>query len=165
MNIRDAIQADLPRIVEIYNSSIPGRMATSDLEPVSVESRLEWFRNHTPRKHPLLVCENEAGTIEGWVGIRAFYGRPAYHATAEISVYVAPEFHGRGIATSLVRHMQGKCPSLGIRNLLAFVFGHNEPSLRVFERTGFVKWGHMPAVAELDEVWRDVTILGWKAAE
>ena len=159
--IRDATLADLPRIVEIYNSSIPGRLATSDLEPVSVESRKEWFHSHTPDKHPLWVCEQD-GQIAAWTGLRAFYGRPAYHATAEVSVYVAPEFHRRGMAPLLLERMQKKCPEIGIRTLLAFVFGHNEPSLRLFERAGFVRWGEFPTVAELDGVWRDLVILGWK---
>ena len=39
MTLRDATEADLPAIVEIYNATIPGRMVTADLEPVTVESR------------------------------------------------------------------------------------------------------------------------------
>lgn len=51
--VRDATCEDLPRIVEIYNASIPGRLATSDLEPVTVESRREWFASHGPEGHPM----------------------------------------------------------------------------------------------------------------
>lgn len=162
--VRDATIDDLPRIVEIYNCSIPGRLATSDLEPVSIESRREWFLSHSPDKHPLWVCVID-GKIAAWIGLRAFYGRPAYHATKEISVYVAPEFQRRSLAPMLVTKMQEHCPALGVRTLLAFVFGHNDPSLRLFERAGFVKWGEFPTVAELDEVWRDLVILGWKSGE
>src|SRR5205085_9928438 len=43
MTVRDAVKGDLPAIVEIYNAAIPGRMATADTEPVSVESRQPWF--------------------------------------------------------------------------------------------------------------------------
>jgi len=39
MTLRDATEVDLPAIVDIYNSVIPGRMVTADLEPVTVESR------------------------------------------------------------------------------------------------------------------------------
>jgi len=46
MIIRDAVETDLPVIV-IYNAAIPNRMAASDLEPVSVESRFCWFSEHT----------------------------------------------------------------------------------------------------------------------
>ena len=30
----------------------------------------------------------------------------------------------------------------------------------LFERAGFVRWGHLPRVAELDGIERDVVILG-----
>ncbi|MEO0687152.1 MAG: N-acetyltransferase, partial [Cyanobacteria bacterium J06649_11] len=48
MIIRHANENDLPAIVAIYNASIPGRMATADLEPVSVTSRINWFKNRSP---------------------------------------------------------------------------------------------------------------------
>jgi phosphinothricin acetyltransferase len=44
--------------------------------------------------------------------------------------------------------------------LLGFIFGHNEPSLKLFERFGFEKWGHLPSVAELDGIERDLVIVG-----
>ena len=45
MPIRDAARSDLPQIVSIYNASIPGRMATADLVPVTVTAeRLEQAR-------------------------------------------------------------------------------------------------------------------------
>ena len=42
--LRYASEADLPAIVAIYNSTVPSRMVTADTEPVTVESRLAWFR-------------------------------------------------------------------------------------------------------------------------
>ena len=39
MNLRDADEADLPVIVEIYNYTVPTRMVTTGTEPVSIESR------------------------------------------------------------------------------------------------------------------------------
>ncbi|MGX7015102.1 GNAT family N-acetyltransferase [Vagococcus silagei] len=39
---------DLPEIVRIYNQTISTRMATADLDPISVESRYEWFEQHQP---------------------------------------------------------------------------------------------------------------------
>jgi phosphinothricin acetyltransferase len=54
--IRDASEADLPAIVAIYNAAIPGRMATADTEPVSVESRRAWFAEHAPDSRPLWVA-------------------------------------------------------------------------------------------------------------
>ena len=159
--LRDARETDLPRIVEIYNASIPGRMATADTEPVTVESRREWFHSHNPQSRPLWVLEEHA-QIMAWVSLRSFYGRPAYHATAEVGLYVAPGHHGRGIGTKVLQTVIEHCPQLGISTLLGFVFAHNEPSLKMNEKVGFQQWGYLPAVAELDGVKRDLVILGLK---
>ena len=48
MTVRDATENDLASIVGIYNTAIPGRMATADTTPVTVESRGAWFRDHSP---------------------------------------------------------------------------------------------------------------------
>ena len=50
MIIRDALEADLPAIVEIYNEAIRGRISTAQLEPVSVEQRQPWFRGIRQRR-------------------------------------------------------------------------------------------------------------------
>ena len=47
-----------------------------------------------------------------------------------------------------------------VATLLGFVFGHNAPSLALFERLGFERWALLPRVAELDGVERDLVIVG-----
>jgi L-amino acid N-acyltransferase YncA len=159
MIIRDGTEADLPAIVDIYNAAIPGRLATADTEPVSVSSRRAWFLEHDATRHPLWVASVDS-TIAGWLSFQPFYGRPAYHATAEISVYVAPNNHRRGIARALVVAAIEAAPRLGLKTLLGFIFGHNEPSLRLFAGFGFQRWALLPRVAELDGVERDLVIVG-----
>lgn len=157
--IRHATAADLPAIVAIYNDSIPGRLATADTAPVSVDSRREWFAAFDPASRPVWVAEQD-GEVCAWLGLRSFYGRPAYHRTVEAAVYVAPARQRRGLARLLLAHALDAAPRLGIATLLAFVFGHNEASLALFREAGFADWGRLPRVAELDGVERDVVILG-----
>jgi L-amino acid N-acyltransferase YncA len=159
MTIRHANETDLSAIVGIYNAAIPSRLATADLEPVSVESRRTWFQGRSPGLRPLWVIEQE-GVIAGWLSFQSFYGRPAYHATAEISVYIAPPFHQRGLGKQLLATAINESPKLGLKTLLGFIFAHNQPSLKLFQSLGFEKWGHLPQVAELDEVERDLVIMG-----
>ena len=164
MTIRDAIEADLPAIVAIYNATIAGRMATADTQPVTVESRRNWFHEHHPNTRPLWVAlENEV--IVGWLSFQSFYGRPAYHATAELSIYVAPNWRRKGIGSALLAKAIEQAPRLGLKTLLGFIFGHNDASLRLFAKFGFQRWGLLPGVAqpgvaELDGVERDLIIVG-----
>jgi L-amino acid N-acyltransferase YncA len=167
--IHTATIEDLPTIVEIYNSSIAGRMATADLEPVTVASRLEWFNGHTPDRRPLwtiLVPRGEANEVDGkigaWLSLRSFYGRDAYRHTAEVSVYVSPDYHRQHLGDQLLTHAIASCPSLDINTLVGFIFGHNQPSLNLFKKHKFQQWGFLPQIAELNGIERDLVILGRK---
>jgi phosphinothricin acetyltransferase len=134
-------------------------MATADLELVTVDQRRIWFDARDPQRRPLWIAEHD-GAVAGWLSINDFYGRPAYAATAEIGVYVAPEHQGSGIGRELVAHAIERAPELGVTTLLAFVFAHNAPSLALFEQAGFAPWGTLPEVARLDERHADLVILG-----
>lgn len=159
IQIRDATIEDLPAVVAIYNSTVPTRMVTADTEPVTVASRRKWFANHSPARRPLWVAE-ERGEIAGWLSFSSFYGRPAYDRTCEVSVYLAPERRGRGLGTQLLRRCIEYAPQISVSTLLGFIFGHNKPSLRLFHKMGFERWGHLPRVAVLDGVERDLVIMG-----
>lgn len=160
-SIREAQKDDLQTIVDIYNSTIASRIATADLNPVSLNNKEEWFNRHNPDLRPLwvLVRVNDH-RICGWLSFESFYGRPAYHATAEISIYLDKEFRGKGLGSYLLQQAIDASPKLGLKTLLAYIFGHNIPSLALFHSMGFLNWGHLPRIAELDGVERDLVILG-----
>jgi L-amino acid N-acyltransferase YncA len=157
--LRPARPADLDGIVAIYNASIPGRLATADTEPVTVASRRAWFEEHDDSRRPLWVLD-DAGAIDAWLSFSDFYGRPAYGATAELSVYVAPARHRLGDGRLLLDAAMERAPALGLEVVLAFVFGHNEASLRLFASRGFEQWAWLPGVARLDGNPTDLAILG-----
>jgi len=156
---RLARPADLPAIVAIYNSTIPSRLVTADTEPVPVESRRQWFDEHAPERHPLWVAE-EDGRVLGWLACSPFHPRPAYARTAEVSIYLHEAARGQGLGGRLLQQVIGAAPALGIHTLVGLIFGHNLPSLKLFDRHGFARWAHMPRVAELDGVERDLVIVG-----
>jgi L-amino acid N-acyltransferase YncA/predicted O-methyltransferase YrrM len=159
MIIRDAVEADLPAIVEIYNATVPTRMVTAELEPTTVEARLPWFREHSPEQYPFWVAELE-GRVIGWLDFKKFQPRRAYHGTAEISVYVDEKFRRRGVGQRLLEQAITRAPSLGITALVGLIFGHNEASLKLFQRLSFERWAFLPAVAQLDGVERDLVMMG-----
>jgi phosphinothricin acetyltransferase len=156
---RLATSNDLPAIVAIYNSTIASREVTADTEPVTVESRLPWFSEHAPDKRPLWVAEQE-GRVVGWLSYSNFYGRPAYSGTAELSIYVHQDARGKGLGRYFLQQAIDFAPSISVQTLLGFIFGHNLPSLKLFEAFGFERWAHLPRVATLDGVERDLVIVG-----
>ncbi len=159
MRIRDAVETDLPAIIDIYNAAIATRIATAQLEPVTLEERRDWLKEHSPDRHPFWVLEID-GHIAAWLTIKSFLPRCAYRGTVELSVYVDEKFRRRGIAKRLIEEAIARAPSLGINAVVGLIFAHNEPSLKLFEQLGFKRWGLLPRVARLDSVARDLTILG-----
>ena len=159
MIIRDALESDLPAIIDIYNATVPTRMVTAELEPTTVEARLPWFRDHAPDEYPFWVAESD-GRVIGWLDFKKFLPRCAYRGTAEISVYVDEKFRRRGMARRLLEEAIARAPSLGINTLIGLIFGHNEPSLKLFECLGFQRWGFFPGVARLDDLERDLVVMG-----
>lgn len=157
--MRIATENDLADIVAIYNTTIPTRQSTADTSEVSVESRLEWFRRHHPDKRPLLVHERD-NTVVAWVSFQSFYGRPAYAHTAEISIYISPEYRGKGLGRELLSQSLAMTRQLGIKTVVGFIFSHNIRSLNLFKSFGFEEWGMLPDVAEMDGREYSLSILG-----
>jgi phosphinothricin acetyltransferase len=160
---KNATIDDLPKIVEIYNSTIASRMVTADTEPVTIESRVEWFKKHQPQR-PLWIVNNEQNNIVGWVSFQRFYGRPAYNATAEISIYIDEKERSKGLGKQILAYSINAAPGFGIKTLLGFIFAHNEPSLKLFRHFGFDDWATLPYVAILDGIERSLKILGKRVA-
>ena len=170
VSYRMATTSDLPEIVRVYNTSIEGRLATADLEPVTVSDRASWFEAHDPTRRPIWVVDAPSGQeaqrsrLVGWLSFSDFYGRAAYDATGELSIYVDPAARRQGIARALLADAIHVAPKLSIETLLGFIFDHNEPSLRLFRAFGFEQWAHLPRVAKLDADERGVIIMGRRVA-
>ena len=100
------------------------------------------------------------GQVVGWLTFKSFLPRCAYRGTVELSVYVHEKFRRRGIARRLLEQALARAPTLGITALVGLIFVHNEASIRLFELLGFTRWGLLPRVARVEEVERDLTIMG-----
>ena len=161
MIIRNATIEDLPIIVAIYNSIIPGRMVTADTEPITVADKTDWFHSHTSTR-PLWIIENDDKEIIGWAAFKTFYGRPAYSGASEFSLYLDEKFRSKGYGTQILNYAIQQCPSLQIHSLLCFIFEQNKQSIQILKTAGFEEWGHLPDVAVLDGKSCSLKILGKK---
>ena len=101
-----------------------------------------------------------ARRLAAWLSFNSFHERPAYQPTAEISIYVAEAQRRRGLGRWLLREAVTRAPALGLSTLVGLIWAHNTPSLELFASEGFSRWGHLPRVAVLDSVERDLVILG-----
>lgn len=162
LSIRNATEADLPAIVDIYNQSIPAGWSTADTQPVTVADRLPWFRNFDSAKRPIWVAEID-GSVVATAYLSSFYdGRPAYDATAEVSVYVATAYHRRGIGRQFKEWVIEQCPRLDVTTLLSMHFDHNEATKRIIEGLGFQRMGHLTEIATVQGQRRGLVIWAFR---
>ncbi|MFO0323046.1 MAG: GNAT family N-acetyltransferase [Bacteroidota bacterium] len=146
--LTQAKRSDLEKIVSTYNSTILSSNITADLEPVTVKSKLEWFKNHSITKRPLWIILLN-GEYAGWMSFSSFYGRPAYDGTVEVSIYLEESTRGLGVGKACLNRAFSECSQLKIKTLLGFIFDTNEKSLKLFYKMGFEKWGHLPKIANM----------------
>lgn len=159
---RLATPNDLPRILEIYNQVIERRTVTADLEPTTIESRQDWFNFHlNSKKYPLWVYELN-NQVVAWCSYSSFYSRSAYDGSSEISFYLDKAFHGKGIGKQCVNFLIEQMSNHELHTLLAFVFGGNAQSLGLLNRMGFSTWGTLPKVADMQNHFEDLIILGYQ---
>jgi len=158
LRLRDATEADLPAIVDIYNQSIPAGWSTADTKPITVADRVEWFRKFDPNKRPIWVAEAD-GQVVAMSYLSSFYGgRQAYDATAEVSIYVATAYHRRGIGRRFKQWVIEQCPRLGVTTLLSMHFDHNEGTRRINKSLGFEQLGHLTEIAMVQGYMRGLVI-------
>ena len=56
MIIRNFDTDDLEAIVNIYNHAVDEKFATADTEYVTIDSRKEWFAQHSAETYPIYVA-------------------------------------------------------------------------------------------------------------
>ncbi|MGB7740715.1 MAG: N-acetyltransferase family protein [Steroidobacteraceae bacterium] len=161
---RDAVAADLPKIVEIYNFAVATRESSCDLEPTTVAARRESFSQHSPGHRPIWVAEDADAPEQGVVGYLGFFHfmneRPGYYITADLAIYLHPDYQNRRLGTYLLSEAIRHASSLGIEVLAVTIFASNQASIELFTRHGFERWGYMPRVARLENTERDLVMMG-----
>ena len=99
------------------------------------------------------------GEVVATAYLSSFYaGRPAYDATAEISMYIATAYHRQGIGRRLKQWVIEQCPRLGVTTLLSMHFDHNEATRRINENLGFQQMGHLTDIAVVQRQSRGLVI-------
>lgn len=152
IRIRPGIRADIPVLLEIYNYEVLHGMATLDIHPRTMEQWEEWFNEHGKENHPLLVAEIEddeaqqgAGRIAGYATLSSYRTKEAYASTVELSVYIAPDFRRRGVASRLMEEILKLAREDERTHLVVSVItSGNEASAALHNKFGFTFAGNIP---------------------
>lgn len=141
-----ATKQDLNRIVEIYNWAIENTSATFDTDSKTIQSQLGWFESHD-EKHPVIVAR-ENGRVLAWGSISPWSDRCAYSGTGEISFYVDPDFHRKGIGFNILKRLIEIGKEKNFRTLVSRIAGKSEASVHLHKKLGFSNIGTMKNVGK-----------------
>jgi phosphinothricin acetyltransferase len=157
MTVRDATEADAGPLVEMLNHFIVHTTHTFITEPHTLDDRVAWLAERS-LLHPAIVVEID-GAIAAWGALSPHNPRGGYRHTADVSVYVHPDFHRRGIGRSIVTELIRRARSAGHHALIAGCCTESVGSIALHESLGFERVAEFREVGRKFERWLDVVYL------
>ncbi|MDR0541308.1 MAG: GNAT family N-acetyltransferase [Dysgonamonadaceae bacterium] len=134
--IRNVKLYDAERIAKIYNYYIENTAVTFDEDPVTVEKIRQKIEDIRAKAYPYLVCE-EDGLLTGYAYINTWRPHSAYNITLETSIYIDPQYVGKGLGAKLYEALIEKSGGMNIHSLIAVISLPNDSSRKLHEKFGF----------------------------
>lgn len=146
-SIRDAVEADLPDIREIYNHYIANSTVTFDEEPQTLKGLRAKFRHNEKLGYPWIVAVSPSGQILGYANVSPWKAKAAYRFTVENSIYLRAAATGKGLGTALLSELLVRSKAAGIKEVIAVIADKGaEASIAMHKAFGFKEIGHMGKV-------------------
>jgi L-amino acid N-acyltransferase len=155
--VRLATEADLAAIRAIYNHYVLTSTCTFQLVPDTEAERLAWFRGRNDR-HPATVAEC-GGEVVGWGSLSPWKDRAAYDRSVEASVYVAVDWHRRGVGRALLLDLLERARELGHHVLIGGACTEHPGSIALQENVGLEHVAHFREVGYKFGRWLDVVYM------
>jgi L-amino acid N-acyltransferase YncA len=150
---------DWPAVRAIYLEGIATGNATFEQTPPEWE---KWDAGHLPGAR--IVARSDEGDVLGWAALSAVSSRCVYAGVAEVSIYVAGRFRGRGVGGRLMARLIAESEAEGIWTLQAGIFPENRASIALHERVGFRIVGRRERLGQMNGRWRDVVLMERRSA-
>lgn len=158
MMVRQAIEADLPAMLEIYNEIIVNTTAVWHSEPHTLDMRREWFKQRQEQGFPVFVAMDGEKML-GFSSIGPFRPWHGYRYTVENSVYVAADSRGKGVAKQLMQPIIDAAKELKLHAIVAGIEAENEISIALHKQFGFEEVAHFKQVGFKFNRWMDLKFL------
>jgi phosphinothricin acetyltransferase len=139
-------EKDLAIVKDIYDYYILNSTATFHTEKIKIEELKEFILIGHPKYKSYLIYSD--GEICGYCYFIWYKKRQAYDRTAEVTLYLKPEFHGKGIGKIVLERLEPIALNSGIKNLLGIITGENSASIALFEKCGYQNCANFRQVGE-----------------
>ena len=146
ITFRNVEKPDLPVIRDIYNHYLRTTTATFRVEEMTTEKLKDFIFLHHQKYGAFLI--HSRGELAGFCFLTRFKNAEGYNRTAEIGIYLKPEFTRRGLGATVVKYLQEVARKSGIKMLMASICGENTASLKLFRKLAYDECGHFKHVGE-----------------
>ncbi len=145
--LRDATEADIPYLLDIYNHYVANSTVTFDEDPQTLKEMRAKFTTVSKLGFPWIVAESPRGEILGYATVTPWKAKAAYRFTVENSIYLGPASTGKGLGSALMAELLTRSKEAGIKEIVAVIADRGaDASIRLHEAYGFKKIGHMGKV-------------------
>lgn len=160
--IRPFQPGDLPALTALYNHYILHTTATFNDALLTEQGMLAKVEIAHRDNCPFLVIKAAGGAVAGYACADRFRPQDT-NRLAELSIYLAPEFTGRGWGSPLLEQLVRELKQRGFyAGLMAIITADNVPSLRFHRSHGFEDAGLWKNAAFKFGKWCDVQALELK---
>lgn len=160
ISIRDAGEHDVGQITEIYRHAVLNGTASYEIDPPLHDEMAGRMSAIRQGGYPYIVAADE-GAVAGYAYAGPFRTRPAYRFMVEDSIYVAPDYKGKGIGSLLLDALVGECEQRGYRQIVAVIGdgGSNTASVALHRKAGFVECGRIIGSGYKFNRWLDTILM------
>ena len=155
MRFRIATQADVPAMLAVYAPYVRETAYSFEYE-VPTEELFAGRLSDIGARFPWLICEESDGTVVGYAYAAAAFERAAYMWDADLSVYLAPAAHRRGIGRTFYAILEDILAQQGYHNIYALVSGANEVSTAFHRALGYDLMTVIPKTGYKFGEWHDM---------
>lgn len=159
MQIRDALDADLAGILQIYNDAVQNSTAIWNDRIVDLNNRRAWLAERHEQGYPVLVAIDDEQQVIGYASFGPWRPHDGFRQTVENSVYVRPGQRGSGVGRSLMQELIKRARELGKHVMMAAIESENRASVHMHQQLGFMHVGQMRQVGRKFDRWLDLTFM------
>ena len=154
VKLRAAEAKDCFAICEIYNFYIQNSVVTFDEQNMAVSQWQEKLTYLNKQKLPFIVAESDNGELLGFAYVAPWRQKSAYRTTVEDSIYLRAAATGKRVGTKLLEELLKLSKQVGVKEVVAVISDSGaESSVRLHERFGFKKQGHLAKVGFKFDRW------------
>ncbi|MCG7379201.1 N-acetyltransferase family protein [Paenibacillus sp. ACRSA] len=144
MQLIEVSEQHLARLQAIYNYYVSHTTVSFHTEELTLDEMRSNVMNGHPRYQTYVIEERDV--IIGYALLTQHKNKQAYDGTAEVTIYIDPDYVGSGIGTKALSALELQAKALDFHVLVATICTENERSIRLFERLGYEKCAHFKEV-------------------